>query len=104
MARAIGPSRYPAEAKSESSRRAPFYFRLISARRGGLPMVDYYSALLRAVTAPGAGDEDWRRGVYDRARQMLAERLRARHPPATASELVAEQSALEAAIQRVEAE
>jgi lipoprotein-anchoring transpeptidase ErfK/SrfK len=67
-------------------------------------MVDYYSALLRAVTAPGAGGEDWRYGVYDRVRQMLTDRLRARHPPATASELAAEQSALEAAIQRVESE
>ena len=34
-------------------------------------MVDYYSVLLRAVTAPGAGDAQWRRGIYDRARQML---------------------------------
>ena len=41
-------------------------------------MVDYYSILLRAVTAPGAGERQWRRGVYDRARQMLASRLRAR--------------------------
>src|SRR5271167_4331629 len=67
-------------------------------------MVDYYSALLRAVTTPGAGGEDWRHGVYDRARQMLTDRLRARHPPATAPELAAEQSALEAAIERVESE
>ena len=37
-------------------------------------MVDYYSNLLRAVTAPGAGDAQWRRGIYDRARQMLARR------------------------------
>jgi lipoprotein-anchoring transpeptidase ErfK/SrfK len=67
-------------------------------------MVDYYSALLRAVTAPGAGGEEWRRGVYDRARQMLTDQLRARRPPATAVELAAEQSALEAAVGRVESE
>ncbi len=39
-------------------------------------MVDYYSILLRAVTAPGAGDARWRRGIYDRSRQMLATRMR----------------------------
>jgi lipoprotein-anchoring transpeptidase ErfK/SrfK len=67
-------------------------------------MVDYYPALLHAVTAPGAGDEDWRRGVYDRARHMLTSRLRTRQPPASAAEIAAEQSALEAAIERVESE
>jgi len=67
-------------------------------------MVDYYSALLRAVTAPGAGDEEWRRGVYERARNMLTERLRARRPPLAAAEIAAEQAALDAAIKRVEAE
>lgn len=67
-------------------------------------MVDYYSALLHAVTAPGAGDEEWRRGVYQRARQMLKDGLRTRHPPASAAEIAGEQSALDAAIERVEAE
>jgi lipoprotein-anchoring transpeptidase ErfK/SrfK len=67
-------------------------------------MVDYYPALLHAVNAPGAGDEEWRRGVYQRARQMLTDRLRARQPPASAAEIVREQSALDAAIERVEAE
>jgi lipoprotein-anchoring transpeptidase ErfK/SrfK len=67
-------------------------------------MVDYHSALLRAVTAPGAGDEQWRRGVYDRARHMLTSRLRARRPPASAAEIAAEQAALDAAVARIEAE
>lgn len=67
-------------------------------------MVDYYSALLHAVIAPGAGDEEWRRGVYQRARQMLRDGLRTRHPPASAAEIAGEQSALDAAIERVEAE
>ena len=53
-------------------------------------MVDYYSALLHAVTAPGAGNEEWRRGVYQRARQMLRDGLRTRHPPASAAEIAGE--------------
>jgi len=67
-------------------------------------MVDYYSALLRAVTVPGAGDAQWRRGIYDRARRMLASRLRTLRPLPPAAEIAAEQSALQAAIDRIEAE
>ncbi len=67
-------------------------------------MVDYYSILLRAVTTPGAGDAEWRLGIYDRSRQMLADRLRKLRPPPPMSEVVAEQAALEAAIDRIEAE
>jgi lipoprotein-anchoring transpeptidase ErfK/SrfK len=67
-------------------------------------MVDYYSILLRAVTAPGAGDEQWRRALYARSRQMLASRLRAQHPQASSSEIEAEESALDNAIERLEAE
>jgi lipoprotein-anchoring transpeptidase ErfK/SrfK len=67
-------------------------------------MVDYYSNLLRAVTAPGAGDARWRRSVYDRARQMLARRLRELHPHPPLSDIADEEAALEAAIERVEAE
>lgn len=67
-------------------------------------MVDYYSLLLRAVTAPGAGDAQWRRGIYDRARRMLASRLRSLRPPPPLSEIAAEESALEAAIERIESE
>jgi lipoprotein-anchoring transpeptidase ErfK/SrfK len=67
-------------------------------------MVDYYSMLLRAVTAPGAGDARWRRGIYDRARGMLASRLRTLRPPPPAAEIAAEESALDAAIERIESE
>ncbi len=67
-------------------------------------MVDYHSALLRAVTAPGAGDLEWRRGLYERARSMLTQRLRARRPPLSVAEIASEQAALDAAIKRVEAE
>jgi lipoprotein-anchoring transpeptidase ErfK/SrfK len=67
-------------------------------------MVDYYSVLLRAVTAPGAGDANWRRGVYDRSRDMLVSRLRALRSPPSAAEIAAEQAALNAAIERIESE
>ena len=67
-------------------------------------MVDYYSLLLRAVTAPGAGDAQWRRGIYDRARRMLASRLRTLRPPPPLAEIAAEEAALEAAIERIESE
>jgi lipoprotein-anchoring transpeptidase ErfK/SrfK len=67
-------------------------------------MVDYYSILQRAVTAPNAGDAQWRRGIYDRARQMLTTRLKARQPPATMAELAAEQVALDRAIGQLESE
>jgi lipoprotein-anchoring transpeptidase ErfK/SrfK len=67
-------------------------------------MADYYSILLRAVTAPGAGDAQWRRGIYDRARQMLVTQMLARRPPVRPAEITAEQSALDAAVARIEAE
>src|SRR5580700_2444162 len=67
-------------------------------------MVDYYSVLLRAVTAPDAGDQQWRSEVYDRARQMLDTRLRALRPPAPQAEIAAEEAALDAAIARIESE
>jgi lipoprotein-anchoring transpeptidase ErfK/SrfK len=67
-------------------------------------MVDYYSILLRAVTAPGAGDAPWRRSVYDRARQMLASRLRSQRPTVPRAEIAAELDAMDAAIARIEAE
>jgi lipoprotein-anchoring transpeptidase ErfK/SrfK len=67
-------------------------------------MVDYYSLLLRAVTAPDAGDAQWRSGIYDRARRMLANRLRTLRPPPPAAEVAAEESALDAAIERIESE
>src|SRR3984885_2829654 len=67
-------------------------------------MVDYYSILLRAVTAPGAGDARWRRGIYERSRQMLATRMRGLRPQPPLSEIAAEEAKLEAAIERIESE
>jgi lipoprotein-anchoring transpeptidase ErfK/SrfK len=65
-------------------------------------MVDYYSVLLRAVTSPDAGDAQWRRTLYDRARQMLSVQLRERQPPFSPVEIMSEQAALDAAIVRIE--
>lgn len=67
-------------------------------------MVDYYSVLWHAVTAPGAGDEQWRRVIYDRSRQMLSSRVRGLQPPAPMAAIAAEEAALEDAIDRVEAD
>jgi lipoprotein-anchoring transpeptidase ErfK/SrfK len=67
-------------------------------------MVDYYSILLRAVTAPGAGDARWRRNIYERSRQMLSTRMRSLRPQPPLAEIAAEEARLEAAIERLEAE
>src|SRR5579884_3782473 len=67
-------------------------------------MVDYYSILLRAVTAPGAGDARWRRDIYDRSRQLLASKMRNLRPRPPLAQIAAEEAALEAAIERVESE
>ena len=67
-------------------------------------MVDYYSILLRAVTAPDAGDAQWRRAIYDRARQMLPNQLSRAATVDDIGEIAAEQAGLEDAIERIEAE
>jgi lipoprotein-anchoring transpeptidase ErfK/SrfK len=67
-------------------------------------MVDYYPILARAMSAPEAKDPQWRRGVYERARQMLVTQLLARRPATPPAAIAAEQSGLDAAIRRIEAE
>ena len=67
-------------------------------------MVDYYSILAKAMNAPEAADAQWRHDMYERARQMLVTRLRERQPPASRGAVANEQSALDAAIRRIEAE
>src|SRR6202051_31974 len=66
-------------------------------------MVDYYPILARAMSAPEARDPQWRRGVYERARQMLVTQLLARRPATPPDAIAAEQSGLDAAIRRIEA-
>ena len=67
-------------------------------------MVDYYPILARAMSAPEAKDPQWRRGVYERARQMLVRQLLARRPATPPAAIAAEQSGLDSAIRRIEAE
>jgi lipoprotein-anchoring transpeptidase ErfK/SrfK len=67
-------------------------------------MADYYSILLHAVTAPEAGDLQWRRDLYNRARNALIKQMRSRRPPASPREFAAERAALDAAIKRIEAD
>ncbi len=67
-------------------------------------MVDYYPILAKAMGAPEAADPQWRRGIYDRARQMLVRELQARRPPTPRAAIAAEQAALDAAIRRIELE
>jgi lipoprotein-anchoring transpeptidase ErfK/SrfK len=67
-------------------------------------MVDYYPILMRAMSAPEAQDPQWRRGVYERARHMLVTQLLARRPATPPDAIAAEQSGLDTAIRRIEAE
>jgi len=67
-------------------------------------MVDYYPILARAMSAPEARDPQWRRGVYERARQMLVTQLLARRPATPPDAIAAEKSGLDSAIRRIEAE
>jgi lipoprotein-anchoring transpeptidase ErfK/SrfK len=67
-------------------------------------MADYYSILLHAVTAPEAGDAQWRRDLYNRARNALSKQMRSRRPPASPTEFAAERASLDAAIKRIEAD
>jgi lipoprotein-anchoring transpeptidase ErfK/SrfK len=67
-------------------------------------MVDYYPILARAMSAAEAKDPQWRRGVYERARQMLVTQLLARRPATPPAAIAAEQSGLDSAIRRIEAE
>jgi lipoprotein-anchoring transpeptidase ErfK/SrfK len=67
-------------------------------------MVDYYSILAKAMDTPDAADPQWRRGVYERARDMLVQQLQARRPPTPRTAIAAEQAALDAAIRHLEAQ
>jgi lipoprotein-anchoring transpeptidase ErfK/SrfK len=67
-------------------------------------MADYYSILSRALQAPESTNEQWRRGVYERARRALVDQLRAQQPPLPESETAAHRFALDAAITRIELE
>ena len=59
---------------------------------------DYYSVLVRAVSALDPNGPESRRALYDRARDAMAS------APLTPSEIRQERFALEAAIRKIEAE
>jgi len=65
-------------------------------------MVDYVPLLTRAIASLDPNTGEQRRALYDRARKMLADKLRAGDPALSQADLRAESAALEAAIQRVE--
>src|SRR5689334_5047203 len=67
-------------------------------------MVDYYSILTRAVASLNPNTSEQRRGLYERARKTLADKLRTVDPTLTQTDLRTESAALEAAIQRIERE
>jgi lipoprotein-anchoring transpeptidase ErfK/SrfK len=67
-------------------------------------MVDYYAILSRAIDTAEANDRSWRRNLYDRARRTLMNEMRARRPQPIQAELARELAALEAAVNRIEAE
>lgn len=65
-------------------------------------MADYYSLIARAVSRLPSKTDEARRAIYERARTALQESLRTLDPPISEAELANAQSALEAAIRRVE--
>ncbi|MGN6747479.1 MAG: L,D-transpeptidase [Xanthobacteraceae bacterium] len=73
---------------------------------GGMsgPTIDYYTILSRAIEASDASDLAWRRNLYDRARRTLAREMQARRPQPSRAEIAGELAALEAGIERIEAE
>ncbi len=67
-------------------------------------MADFYPVLARAVSKLVISDLQARRELYDYARRILVAQLRERNPHVSVSEIMREQSALETAVRRVEAE
>ena len=65
-------------------------------------MADYYSLIAGAVSRLPNKTDEARRAIYERARTALQESLRALDPPISETDLANVQSALEAAIRRVE--
>lgn len=67
-------------------------------------MLDYYSLLVRAVTALNSNTVKTRRVVYEMARHALIKRARAIEPPVREIDLTKERLRLERAIRTVERE
>jgi len=67
-------------------------------------MPDYYSILWRALRKGDSANAQWRDNVFDRTRQLLLDRLRARRPPLPSAEIRLHTDTLEAAIKAIRSE
>ena len=68
-------------------------------------MADYYSLLSRAVAnLPKTSPASARKAIYERARKALSNQLRSLKPPLPEGDITREETALQAAISRLEAE
>ena len=65
-------------------------------------MVDYVQLISRAVATLNPNTREARQALYQRARQTLVEKLRSIDPTLSHTDLTAERTALESAIQQVE--
>ena len=63
---------------------------------------DYYPLISRAIASLEPNNESFRQNLYSRAREELSRQLRSLAPSMPEADVRAEQSALEAAIQRIE--
>ena len=75
-----------------------------SAARGATGTTDYYPIVVGAIAGLSQSSTKARRQVYERATRVLLGKLRASRPKLSRKQIRLEQRALEAAIQRVEAE
>ena len=66
-------------------------------------MADYHSIIDKAVSALDLNTEKARRRLYERARAALRSKLHSAYPPFHRSEIAAEETSLEMAIEAVEA-
>ena len=66
-------------------------------------MADYHSLLMRAVAnLPNSGTSATRGALYERARKALLDQLRSLRPPLPESDIIREETALDAAIAEIE--
>ena len=70
----------------------------------GVAMHDYHPLIARAVSKLESNTPDARRALFQQARIILIDQLRARQPTASDSEFMRERAALEGAIRKVELE
>jgi hypothetical protein len=82
-------------------RRNPWPLLLGSMSLG--PARDYYSAIAHAVSRLDKNTFAARSALFEQAKQLVVQELRARRPPASEPEIVRECAALRAAIRKVEA-